>query len=483
MINWVQEKPGSGPQGQAVSLYNETGARRRRTHQKSKKGCVSCKQRRVKCDELRPACGQCTEKKWACEFPEQEVTQKKPKTPVPLPALVRYPSTPPTSVSGGSTGWSAGGSASPPIETREWLHAQVLSSLARINVPNRLGDSPIYQQSDAVELVDHIFDYSDLWIGSHVSQGVIQTHGFDMALDAEYLLHAMLACAAKHLSYLHPDVKKYEVAATLHYTRSLQAYSAQLCYDLERGNANAMLATSGLLAKLTFINTPTMCANRPLAADNGPTAWIRSMQGVKTIMSTPRLRAQLEGGFMRPILEKYREAIPAPAETPLLESRIIEAMRRLCEVHSELADPYTAVLGRLEPLVLHNPTHTNVESYMSFISGLDSTFIELLERNDTRALLILLCWCAKLPLIKQWWTSVARIEFLRISVHLSTVNDPSVQELLSLIAMCELQPDRQFDSKPEVDAFTEHALLSATRQPSLIPTTILEAHPNPQPDH
>ncbi|KAK0257483.1 hypothetical protein B0A54_08890 [Friedmanniomyces endolithicus] len=365
MINWVQEKPGLVPEAQTVSLYNETGARRRRTHQKSRKGCVNCKKKRVKCDEIRPGCGQCAEKKWPCEFQDAELPPKKAKRPT-VPSVRRRQSTPPTSVSAGSV--------SPSHNSREWLHTQVLSFMERRNMPDRqLGDSLTYKRLDAVELVDHFIDYTDLWIGSSTSQGVIQRHGFEMALESEHLLHAMLACSAKHLSHLYPDVKKYDVAATLHYTRSLQAYSAQLCYDLEQGNANAMLATSGLLAKLTFINTPTMSANRPLAADNGPTAWIRSMQGVRTIMSTPRLRAQLEVGFMFPILQN---------------------------------------------------------------------FIELLERNDTRALLILLCWCAKLPLIEQWWTSVARIEFLRISAHLSSVDNPLVQQLLSLAAQCDVQSPR-----------------------------------------
>ncbi|KAK0935591.1 hypothetical protein LTR29_012817 [Friedmanniomyces endolithicus] len=436
MINWVQEKPGLVPEAQTVSLYNETGARRRRTHQKSRKGCVNCKKKRVKCDEIRPGCGQCAEKKWPCEFQDAELPPKKAKRPT-VPSVRRRQSTPPTSVSAGSV--------SPSHDSREWLHTQVLSFMERRNMPDRqLGDSLTYKRLDAVELVDHFIDYTDLWIGSSTSQGVIQRHGFEMALESEHLLHAMLACSAKHLSHLHPDVKKYDVAATLHYTRSLQAYSAQLCYDLEQGNANAMLATSGLLAKLTFINTPTMSANRPLAADNGPTAWIRSMQGVRTIMSTPRLRAQLEVGFMFPILQKYAELVDLPVVRPRLETSIVDVLRRLCKtpMASRTLDSYTAVIDRLEPLVLHQPTNENVDQYMAWVAGLEPTFIELLERNDTRALLILLCWCAKLPLIEQWWTSVARIEFLRISAHLSSVDNPLVQQLLSLAAQCDVQSPR-----------------------------------------
>ncbi|KAK1086244.1 hypothetical protein LTR33_001667 [Friedmanniomyces endolithicus] len=415
MINWVQEKPGLVPEAQTVSLYNETGARRRRTHQKSRKGCVNCKKKRVKCDEIRPGCGQCAEKKWSCEFQDAELPPKKAKRPT---------------------------------------------------VPS-LGDCLTYQRLDAVELVDHFIDYTDLWIGSSTSQGVIQRHGFEMALESEHLLHAMLACSAKHLSHLHPDVKKYDVAATLHYTRSLQAYSAQLCYDLEQGNANAMLATSGLLAKLTFINTPTMSANRPLAADNGPTAWIRSMQGVRTIMSTPRLRAQLEAGFMLPILEKYAEPVDFPIVRPRLETSIVVALRRLCTtaMASRTLDSYTTVIDRLEPLVLHQPTNENVDQYMAWVAGLEPTFIELLERNDTRALLILLCWCAKMPLIEQWWNSVARIEFLRISAHLSNVDDPLVQQLLCLAAKCDVQPPKDVTKTLESDTMTETVAAIVSEEP------------------
>ncbi|KAK0260657.1 hypothetical protein LTS09_004954 [Friedmanniomyces endolithicus] len=444
MINWVQEKPGLAPDAHALSLYNETGARRRRSHRKSRKGCVNCKKKRVKCDEIRPYC---------------DLQPKKSKRST-VPSVGRHQSTPPTSVSAGS--------ASPSRDSREWLHTQVLSFMERRNIPDRqLGDSLTYQRSDAVELVDHFIDYTDLWIGSSTSQGVIQKHGFELALESEHLLHAMLACSAKHLSHLRPDVKKYDVAATLHYTRSLQAYSAQLCYDLEQGNADAMLATSGLLAKLTFINTPTMSANRPLAADNGPTAWIRSMQGVRTIMSTPRLRAQLEAGFMLPILEKYGEHVDPPVVRPRLGTSIVVALRTLCKIAmaSRTSDSYTAVIDRLEPLVLHQPTNENVDQYMAWVADLEPTFIDLLERNDTRALLILLCWCAKLPLIEQWWTSVARIEFLRISAHLSSVDNPLVQQLLSLAAKCDVQSSNDAKMNPEPDTVAETVVAVVSEEP------------------
>ncbi|KAL2819070.1 hypothetical protein BDW59DRAFT_151677 [Aspergillus cavernicola] len=40
----------------------------RRPHRKSRHGCMPCKQRRVKCDETRPACSNCTQRDEPCEY-------------------------------------------------------------------------------------------------------------------------------------------------------------------------------------------------------------------------------------------------------------------------------------------------------------------------------------------------------------------------------------------------------------------------------
>ncbi|KAL3459782.1 hypothetical protein BJX64DRAFT_301071 [Aspergillus heterothallicus] len=40
----------------------------RRTHRKSRHGCKACKQRRVKCDEARPVCSNCSQREETCEY-------------------------------------------------------------------------------------------------------------------------------------------------------------------------------------------------------------------------------------------------------------------------------------------------------------------------------------------------------------------------------------------------------------------------------
>ncbi|KAH6958142.1 hypothetical protein DER45DRAFT_537501 [Fusarium avenaceum] len=46
-----------------------SNARSRRSHTKSRHGCLGCKQRRKKCDEQRPQCSRCSDKDIPCEYP------------------------------------------------------------------------------------------------------------------------------------------------------------------------------------------------------------------------------------------------------------------------------------------------------------------------------------------------------------------------------------------------------------------------------
>lgn len=59
---------------------------KRKYHLKSRKGCSTCKKRRVKCDEAKPQCGNCVRMKLVCGYigdpPEDEPPRKKSKSSV-----------------------------------------------------------------------------------------------------------------------------------------------------------------------------------------------------------------------------------------------------------------------------------------------------------------------------------------------------------------------------------------------------------------
>lgn len=52
--------------------------RHRARHTKSRNGCYPCKHRRVKCDELQPACGTCSSRGEPCSYPPTRVALEKP---------------------------------------------------------------------------------------------------------------------------------------------------------------------------------------------------------------------------------------------------------------------------------------------------------------------------------------------------------------------------------------------------------------------
>ncbi|KAE8419501.1 hypothetical protein BDV36DRAFT_251143 [Aspergillus pseudocaelatus] len=56
------------PSDTIFPVFQATEFRFRRTHEKSRNGCVRCKQQRKKCDELRPSCSRCTKRMYRCRY-------------------------------------------------------------------------------------------------------------------------------------------------------------------------------------------------------------------------------------------------------------------------------------------------------------------------------------------------------------------------------------------------------------------------------
>ncbi|KAE8152394.1 hypothetical protein BDV25DRAFT_128066 [Aspergillus avenaceus] len=77
--------PLSGTPPSQTSLPSR-GKRHRIRHQKSRKGCFTCKQRRVKCDEAQPICGACAFRGENCSYPRSttltlELSSAAPRSP------------------------------------------------------------------------------------------------------------------------------------------------------------------------------------------------------------------------------------------------------------------------------------------------------------------------------------------------------------------------------------------------------------------
>ncbi|KAF5690190.1 sterol regulatory element-binding ECM22 [Fusarium denticulatum] len=153
----------------------------RRSHKKSKKGCVQCKRRHVKCDEGRPTCLLCTMSNRDCSFASD------PPQPQDTNSSTSDPS-------------SREGSLLSPDTNLRSTSATSLSDSHESSF-----DSVVNMKH--MELFIHGITNKDLFSLGDKAEHSRET--LDVCLKesvkAPYLLHQVLAFSARHLAAIHPE--------------------------------------------------------------------------------------------------------------------------------------------------------------------------------------------------------------------------------------------------------------------------------------
>jgi hypothetical protein len=68
-----------------VLVRNRNTPMPRKGHTKSRKGCYSCKRRKIKCNETKPKCSNCVKAEITCEYPKAPPQQAHIRAPIPQP--------------------------------------------------------------------------------------------------------------------------------------------------------------------------------------------------------------------------------------------------------------------------------------------------------------------------------------------------------------------------------------------------------------
>ncbi|KAH8599085.1 hypothetical protein B0O99DRAFT_683072 [Bisporella sp. PMI_857] len=377
-LTWINENPEILIQDKNPTHLSDLNYRPRKPHTKSRNACKNCKQRRIKCDEERPHCGQCLHRRVPCDIPTLEPTNFK----------------------------------SPP---------------SRVPAPINDNES---------ELLDHFTGASIEWIGSPECQRLMQKHARQLVLNAAYIRHAILSFSASHLASLHASQKKYAVAATFHYQRSLSLYSSYLRTSFNVADVNEIIGCSHLLMMLAF---GTLC----LGDSSDGFTWLRAMRGVPALWSTENLRAHMRNSIWHTVCNEAHgdahEVFCSHTESNGEGSQISKscaALKNLCNAQGGLATgAYQGPLQSLCQLMNLDNGRNKIGRYIFFIGSLPQSFLQLLERNDSKAVLIICYWCALFSQIDQWWiTRSALVECQRLCTYLDTTFDPQIHDLLQFPA-------------------------------------------------
>ncbi|KAJ5512297.1 hypothetical protein N7463_001849 [Penicillium fimorum] len=163
----------------------------RRTHKKSRNGCLECKRRHMKCDEKRPICSNCISSQRHCEFLEPVPFAKAtssigsdtatPSSAVGSPAVTSSPAQEPSN--------------SPEDAPVNMLHVELAHNLS----------------SDAMDAFNRQKNFSS------ISFQNISRHG----LSAPYLMNELLSLSALHLSITRPEQRTFY----RHHSTQLQSYA------------------------------------------------------------------------------------------------------------------------------------------------------------------------------------------------------------------------------------------------------------------
>ncbi|RDW60180.1 hypothetical protein BP5796_11786 [Coleophoma crateriformis] len=350
----------------------------RRSHKKSKAGCQRCKLRKIKCDEIHPQCGNCIKHGVVCDF------EGGAPSPLPYESSFASPNT----------------SAATPSISSATPYPSTPSDIVRI--PSTLRDR---ETSRTLELrLMHQWTYST---SKTLSVTAAQKHawGVDVptiAYEAQYLMDAMLACAAQHLRSMHPHDQTIIRASHSYMASALSQYSSLLAKGLSSRNAEALFATSALIA------FQSSSSRNYESVDYGgdyilPLAWFHSFQGVKTVVMSswhwlrnserifpiingqPALRLDLNPdrqSFFKPLLAGMEEQLKDANRAEESKRGYVHAVAYLDWAHRK-------------------PERNRI---LGFPATVSRRFVELIAEQDPRALVITACFYAMTKVVDDvWW--------------------------------------------------------------------------------
>ncbi|VUC31641.1 unnamed protein product [Clonostachys rosea] len=227
-------------------------SRKRRVHNKSRRGCENCRRRRVKCNEGNP-CENCTRRGDTCM-------------------------------------------ASANISVNERSHS-ALSAL-----PNSISSSTMVNLHH-MKLFHHFesFTHKTLLIDPSVWKTVMQ-----LSFHFEYLMNTILCVAARHLSLLQPCNIEHSATAAQHLCRALSLFQYQLSTSFTSTHIDAFIATTLLLLYEVWSQPgPLLSDDTPISTHDASKDGVFSISSSlkKTFLNSVPLISQPSPSIFLPYLQ------------------------------------------------------------------------------------------------------------------------------------------------------------------------------------
>ncbi|PNP38227.1 hypothetical protein TGAMA5MH_09797 [Trichoderma gamsii] len=407
----------------------------RRSHKKSRAGCRRCKNRKIKCDEVHPRCGNCSKHGVMCDFESRQVLEELHTLPTPVTRSPQAPVSAPTS-SGSMTMTSttAPSTAGIPSYDDHRISPSRLSPPSTSSTPSlTLPSVPII--TSMTRQGDRLLEFQ-LWhqyisstsktlvMNSPASTDIWQKDVPRFALEGRtYLIDAVLSVAALHLRFKNPEDKVMIEASHAYSASTLAEYCRSLNKGITAENADALFLTSCLIAfqataSRLFIKedsdlTDPSESHRRYAL---PLSWFHAFQGVKTIVATSWQWIR-NSATLKVVIDSQPGSMLDlnPLGPESFFGHLLDDLDEELEQEDE-SNRAATNQGYFHAVCVLNWAHKNqyAPSALALPSTVSRRYVELVEAKRPRALAILACFFALLKRMDNvWWLDdVARREVM-----------------------------------------------------------------------
>ncbi|KAA8649095.1 Zn(II)2Cys6 transcription factor domain-containing protein [Aspergillus tanneri] len=398
---------------------NPTVYHARRPHKKSRGGCITCKRRRVKCDERKPCCRRCEARGTTCSYvtASESLLSGSDKTEA---FALEKPS---------KTGFSLS-----LVDMRSQLEG-ILS----------VGSGSKIQRSCQPFIMDafqHFFTWSVETVGQPGIRDVMKRDMVEIAFTNSHLMYTLLGVGMLHLNRVKQPVEASPKCAEAYFwQQAIQLYQAALLPGVSRKNVDALISTC------MFISLVSLCPDDFKPTDswvftNNPADmnWLYLQSGLRCILQQAEqyLNGCIWGtafmGFheIECQLFNYEGHCGPDGLDPLFAD-----FCGIDEYTNETTSPYYTPLKSLTTLLELEKNLFNASMCTTYMGRLEFDFLALLQKRDPAALMIIAHWMGLMCLLTKWQPWVEgriRAECIAICMFFERSTDPRVPPLLEFPA-------------------------------------------------
>ncbi|KAF2627386.1 hypothetical protein BU25DRAFT_410988 [Macroventuria anomochaeta] len=263
----------------------------KKAHRKSRGGCVTCKRKKVKCDEVQPSCGYCSLRRLSCEYIHEPTSASTSASPASNATL------------------SNGNSPASTVPVEEADFNDTSTPIPSWLIPAAQAASGPMPGS-GFELLHHYKTFTWQTLTVRDDEVVVSIHRDSvprLSLSHSHLLYALLSIAASHSNALTP-CKQAENLALVYRQRTFAEYSKAL-QNITAENYESVLVTGMLL--LSLIAPPESDTSKDDAYLVWMDSFLKMSEGLR-ILASLRWAAGIEKLSVYPLICRELRILPPP---------------------------------------------------------------------------------------------------------------------------------------------------------------------------